>query len=124
RSGSWRIPARQPPVRPLDVAAELLTRGREDLFGEVEVVSGVLEDVDPLGVRLHQAVLDSVVDHLDEVAGAGGPAVEIAVLGSARPLRAARAFWRVPHSGAGGAARGKHGPTPPTTAFSPPIIRQ
>ena len=31
---------------------------------------GVAEDVEPLGVRGHDAVLDAVVDHLDEVAGA------------------------------------------------------
>ena len=31
---------------------------------------GVAQDVEAFGVGLHQAVLDAVVDHLDEVAGA------------------------------------------------------
>jgi hypothetical protein len=37
----------------------------------------------------HQTVFDSVVDHLDEVARAVRPAVQVAVLGSAAELRAA-----------------------------------
>ena len=51
----------------------------------------VLEDVEALGVRLHQAVLDAVVDHLHEVAGAGRAAVQPALLlGRASPLRPGR----------------------------------
>src|SRR5215469_3430608 len=42
---------------------------------------GVLEDVEALGERGHHAVLDSVVHHFDEVAGAGGPAMEKAFFG-------------------------------------------
>ena len=38
---------------------------------EVEGLLGV-HDGEAFGVGLHQAVLDAVVDHLDEVAGAGG----------------------------------------------------
>ncbi len=38
---------------------------------QVEVELGLLEHLEPLGVGLHQAVLDPVVDHLHEVAGAG-----------------------------------------------------
>src|SRR5215218_2173510 len=41
---------------------------------------GVLEDVQPLGVGGHHPVLDPVVDHLHEVAGAVRAAVEVAVL--------------------------------------------
>ena len=43
----------------------------------------------PFGVGGHDAVLDAVVDHLHEVPGAGGPAVEVAVLGGAADLLAA-----------------------------------
>ena len=46
----------------------------------VEADVRVLEDVEALGVRLHEAVLDAVVDHLHEVAGAGRAAVEPALL--------------------------------------------
>ena len=54
---------------------------------------GVLQDVEPLGVRGHEPVLDAVVHHLDEVAGAGRTAVQIALLGGAglaRPSGGAR----------------------------------
>src|SRR5262249_9374610 len=54
---------------------------------------GVFEDVEALGIRLHDAVLDAVVDHLDEMAGPGGPAVQITFLRGARhflPARRAR----------------------------------
>src|SRR5207302_9473833 len=44
------------------------------------------QDSRALCVRGHQAVLDSVVDHLDEVASAVGSAVEVAFLGSAANL--------------------------------------
>ena len=50
---------------------------------------GVLEDVEPLGVGGHQAVLDAVVDHLDEVPRAAGPAVQVALLGRPAELLAA-----------------------------------
>ncbi len=42
----------------------------------------VLQDVEALGDRLHHAVLDAVVDHLDEVAGAARPGVQVALLGA------------------------------------------
>ena len=50
---------------------------------------GVLEDVQALGVGGHEPVLDAVVDHLDEVPGAVGAAVQVAVLGVGRgsPVR-------------------------------------
>src|SRR5260370_22115862 len=44
---------------------------------------GMLENVQAFGVRGHQAVLDAVVDHFDEVAGAGRAAVKIAFFRSA-----------------------------------------
>ncbi len=51
---------------------------------------GVLENVEALGVGGHQTVLDAVVDHLDEVACAGGAAVEIAFFGGAACFLASR----------------------------------
>ena len=45
---------------------------------------GVRDDVEALGVRGHQPVLDPVVHHLHEVARAVRPAVVVAVLGRAR----------------------------------------
>ena len=45
----------------------------------VEVVLGVLHDLEALGVRLHEPVLDAVVNHLHEVAGAGRADVRVPV---------------------------------------------
>src|SRR5262249_6616446 len=39
--------------------------------------------VKTFGIRLHQSVFNSVVDHLDEVPGAGRPAIEITLLSRA-----------------------------------------
>src|SRR6266511_1771488 len=78
-------------------------------LGEIQVVPELLPDalaarpaqeVEALGVGLHEPVLDAVVDHLHEVARAVRAAVEIAVL-SAAGAGAARRRWR------GGAARGE-----------------
>ena len=52
---------------------------------------GVLEHVQALGVGRHDPVLDAVVNHLDEVAGAVGSAVQIALLVHGRLALAA---WR------------------------------
>src|SRR5207245_11680426 len=52
---------------------------------------GVGEHVEPLGVGRHETVLDAVVHHLDEVAGAAGPAVQVAQVGGAAGSIAARA---------------------------------
>src|SRR5438128_5887371 len=41
---------------------------------------GVLEDIEALGVGLHQAVLDAVMDHLDEMPGAAGAGMDVALL--------------------------------------------
>ena len=82
---------------------------------------GVMEDVQPLRVGGHDAVLDAVVDHLDEVAGAARPAVQVAVFGGAA------AFSRPGVRGAAsipGARAAKIGSRRRTAASSPPIIRQ
>src|SRR5262245_9650153 len=44
---------------------------------------GGAQDSQPLGVGGHDSVLDSVVDHLDKVAGAARPTVKIPALGGA-----------------------------------------
>ncbi len=41
---------------------------------------GVAQQVEALGEGLHHAVFDAVMDHLDEVAGADGSAVKVALL--------------------------------------------
>src|SRR5262249_24615647 len=59
--------------------------------GEVEIepfVGGqgfavcVLQNIEAFGKGLHQAIFDSVVDHLDEMSGAVRAAMEVAVFGS------------------------------------------
>ena len=52
---------------------------------------GVAKDVQPLRVRGHDAVLDAVVNHLDEVACAARAAMQVAVLSGAAELLPA---WR------------------------------
>src|SRR6202012_4662771 len=51
---------------------------------------GVLDDRQALGDRGHHAVLDAVVDHLDEVPGPGRPAVQVALVGRALAVVQAR----------------------------------
>src|SRR5471030_2557258 len=67
--------------------------------GQVDVVAALfrnglgvdlLQDVEALGIGLHEAVLDTVVDHLHEVAGAYGTAMEISLLDAGVALLAAR----------------------------------
>jgi hypothetical protein len=48
---------------------------------QVDVELGVLDDLEPLRIRLHQAVLDPVVHHLREVARAGRAHVCVAGFG-------------------------------------------
>src|SRR5690242_7481667 len=43
---------------------------------------GILEDVQAFGEGLHQAVLDAIVHHFDEVPGAIWPGVNVAPLGA------------------------------------------
>ena len=52
--------------------------------GEVQRVVAGVHDLEALGVRLHQAVLDAVVDHLHVVPGARSADVEVAALRSER----------------------------------------
>src|SRR5579875_1934592 len=63
---------------------------------------GVLDDVKALGDRGHHAVLDAVVDHLDEVPGAVGPAVQVPLGGGAAVLRPAGRRHRVALAGGDG----------------------
>src|SRR5207244_8088816 len=51
---------------------------------QIEIEVGVAQDLEALAVRGEQAVLDPVVDHLDEMAGSGAPDVGIPTLGSER----------------------------------------
>ena len=51
---------------------------------EVQRVVAGVHDLEALGVRLHQAVLDAVVDHLHVVPGARAADVEVAALGGER----------------------------------------
>src|ERR1700761_939676 len=41
---------------------------------------GILQDIETLGIGLHQAIFDAVVDHLDEVSGADRSGVDVALL--------------------------------------------
>ena len=56
------------------------------------------QDCQPFGVGGHDAVFDAVVHHLDEVAGARGPAVQVALLGGAVELLAAWGARYVAHA--------------------------
>src|SRR5271165_6572869 len=60
---------------------------------------GVLQDIQAFGVGGHDAVLDAVVHHFDEVARAAGAAMEIAFLGSASGFFAARSAVYVAATG-------------------------
>src|SRR5438128_2216407 len=50
------------------------------MFRRQRLDIGVLEDIKTLGIGLHQAVLDAVMDHLDEMPGAAGAGMDIALL--------------------------------------------
>ena len=84
------LPRRQSSVIVLQVEVVLVVLGvaqRRDLgaggLAALLADVGVLDDVEALGVGGHEAVLDAVVDHLDEVARARRAAVQVAVLGGA-----------------------------------------
>ena len=82
---------------------------------------GVGQDVQPLGVRRHEPVLDPVVHHLHEVAGAVRPAVQPALLLGSRVARPSR----VRAGGLdAGRERAKHRREPRHRASGPPTIRQ
>ena len=50
----------------------------ETMFGLERLGVRVAQDVEAFGIGLHHAVFDTVVDHLDEMAGAAGSGVQIA----------------------------------------------
>ena len=77
---------------------------------------GLLEQVEPFGVRGHEPVLDAVVHHLHEVAGAARTAVQVAAAARCRRLAAC--------SLAPGASAVNKGVSRVAAAGSPPIIRQ
>ena len=60
----------------------------------------------PFGVGGHDAVFDAVVDHLDEVAGAVGTAVQVALFGGAAEFLAARRARNVADAGSEGGEDG------------------
>src|SRR5207245_8126272 len=60
---------------------------------------GGAQDAQPLGVGRHDPVLDPVVDHLDEVARAVRPAVEVPPLGRAVGLFSTRGAGDVAGAG-------------------------
>ena len=67
---------------------------------------GVLQDAQTLGVGGHDAVFDSVVDHLDEVAGSVRTAMQVALFGGAAQLLAS---GRARDVAAPGRKRGENG---------------
>ena len=62
---------------------------RIDHRGFLSDVGGV-EDIKPFRIRGHHAVFDAVMHHLDEMPGAIGPAMQVALFGAAVDLFAAR----------------------------------
>ena len=56
---------------------------------------GMLEDVQAFGVCSHQAVLDSIVDHLHEMSCSGRATMQIAIFGSATATLPTGCAWRI-----------------------------
>src|SRR6185437_2399162 len=50
------------------------------LFFQQGLRRGVPENVETLSIGLHQAILDAIVDHLDETADAAGTTMDVAEL--------------------------------------------
>src|SRR4051794_14154314 len=75
------------------------------LFGQGRA-GCVLHDVEAFGKGLHHAVLDAVVDHLDEVSGAGGPGVKVTLLDA---MDVAAWLWRTRDVAEPGRQRGEDG---------------
>ena len=92
------------------------------LVGRQRLVAGVAQDVEAFGVRLHQAVLDPVVDHLHEVAGARRTAMQVATLRRGSPCLRVRREGGMPDSP--GASDAKIGSRRETASTGPPTIRQ
>ena len=68
--------------------------------GQVELIAlilgqffggGTVQNVEPLGIGLHEPVLDAVVDHLDETPGAARAAMHVAALDTRIAARRGRA---------------------------------
>src|SRR4029453_3695597 len=59
----------------------------------------VAQDIEALGVGLHQSILDAVMHHLDEVAGAGRPGMNIATFGADTAFDAAPGPWDIAQPG-------------------------
>ena len=109
----------------VEVVLVVLGSLQRGVFGVVlhDVLADVgdLQDVESLGVRGHDPILDPVVDHLHEVAGAVRAAVEEARLGGL--LVPGRPGVRGAASTPGARVR-KIGSRRCTTALWPPIIMQ
>src|SRR5579883_3037545 len=77
-------------------------------IGQVELIalslgqssgSAILQDIETFRIGLHQPVLDPVMDHLDEMAGADGPAMDIAALRARIAAIAAGSSLDLPQTG-------------------------
>ena len=79
RGGEVEEPGGDDAAAPPDLGDVGEVEGEAVPLGELRR-AGVLQDVEALGHRLHHAVLDAIVDHLDEMAGAARPGMEVALL--------------------------------------------
>src|SRR5688572_5397598 len=59
----------------------------------------VTQDVESFRISLHEAVLDAVVHHLDEMASAAGPGMDVTLLGARVAIGAARSSRQVAQPG-------------------------
>ena len=82
---------------------------------------GAAQNIETLGIGLHEAVFDAVVDHLDEMPGAGGTAMHIAALDARIATFAPGRRGDVARARR---QRVKIGSRCSTASLSPPIIRQ
>jgi hypothetical protein len=77
--GEIEQPGRDHAAAPPDLGDVGMSRSKRCVLGQ-RVDIGVLQDVEALGIGLHQAVFDAVMDHLDEMAGADRAGVDVALL--------------------------------------------
>src|SRR5687767_1325003 len=54
----------------------------EPLLGRQLFRCGLVQNVETFRISLHQPIFDAIVNHLDEMTGAGRSAIDIALLGS------------------------------------------